>query len=75
MPYINKTADPRDLTIFMISFISSFEITSEIHVWTKIFFFWVAESADDVDPNGIKTLLAMILKHFLLKARHFKWSS
>ena len=59
----------RDLTIFMISFISSFEIISVVIPDPKILF-WIAASVADTDavnPNGIKTILANGLSILLIK--------
>ena len=56
---INKPNSSRDITIYIISSISSFEINVVIPD-TKVFF-WIAASFADaavVYPNGIKTLLA-----------------
>ena len=58
--YINKPDFSRGLTIFIISFISSFEIIIVVIPNPKIFL-WIAPSVADattVNPNGFKTLLA-----------------
>ena len=58
--FINKHYSLRDLTTFMISFISSLEIINGVVPDLNIFL-WIAASvtdADRVNPNGIKTLLA-----------------
>ena len=59
-PFINKPDPSRDLIIFIISFIFSFEIISVVIPGPKIFF-WVAASVVDaasVNPNYNETLLA-----------------
>ena len=48
-PFINKPVSSRDLIIFMISFISSFEIVSVVMSGLKIFF-WIPVSVADVAP-------------------------
>ena len=56
----------KDLIVFIISFISSFEV---INVVVSIFL-WIAASVVDaasVDPNGIKTLVANGLSTFFIK--------
>ena len=60
MAFISKPDYFRDLTIFMISSIYSFEIINAVITGPKIFF-WIAAPVSDtaaVNPNGIKTLLA-----------------
>ena len=57
-PFINKSDSSSDLTIFMISLISSFEIISVVTPDLNIFF---------VNPNVIKTLLTTGLSTFPLK--------
>ena len=63
----------QDLTIFMISFISSFEIINVAMPDAHIFL-WIAASfaaaAADVRPNGIKTLLDNGLSTFPIKGNH-----
>ena len=59
-PFIYKPYSPRDLTIFMISFTSSFEIINVVITVS------VAD-ATAVNPNGIKTLLANGLSTFPIK--------
>ena len=57
MPFINNPDSLRELTIFMISFISSLEIINVVKPDPKIFL-WIAVSVVDaaaVNPNGIKT--------------------
>ena len=73
MPFINKPDFSRDLTIFMISFIFSFEIINVVIPDPKMFF-WIDESVADaaaVNPNGIKTLLVNGLSTFLIKGNPF----
>ena len=59
-PLINNPESLRDLTIFIISFLSSLEITCIVKPDSNIFL-WIAASVADaaaVNPKGIKTLLA-----------------
>ena len=58
--FLDKPESLRDLTIFIMSSISSFNITSVVGPESKIFLFIPASAADaaSADPNGIKTLLA-----------------
>ena len=80
-PFISKPDYSRDLTIFMISFISLFEIINVVHfakskgcVADQNIFSWIGASAVDaaaVNPNGIKTLLGNFSVHFSLKKIHF----
>ena len=73
MPFINKSGTSSDLAIFIISFISSFEIISVV-LSDKNIFLWIASSvatATAVNPNKIKTLLASGLSKFSLNAIHF----
>ena len=79
-PFINKPDSSRDLTILMISFISSLEIIN-VAVPDPNIFLWIAasvakaaaaaivaaEAAAVAVPNGIKTLLANDLHIFLFK--------
>ena len=68
--FINKSDSLRYLTIFMKSFIISFEIINAIVQQAKSegrpdpnILLWIVESAADAAPvnsNGIKTLLAML---------------
>ena len=55
---MGKIVNPsNDLTIFIISFISSFEIGNVV-LWDPNIFLWVVASvaaAATVNPNGIKT--------------------
>ena len=53
--FINKPDPSGDLTIFMISFISSFAVTPNPAIILCIPVFDVSVS---IDPNGMKTLLA-----------------
>ena len=67
--FINKPHSPKDLTIFIISLISSFGI---INIVTKDYniFFWIAASVADAaafNPNDIRTLLANVLSRLLIK--------
>ena len=65
-PFINEPDSSRDLTNFMIPFISSFEIINVV-VPDPNFFLWIAASvaaAAAVNPNGIKRLLANGLNTF-----------
>ena len=55
-PFINKPDSSSDLTILMISFISSFEIISVVIPDPKIFFGIAASFAASVFSNGPKTL-------------------
>ena len=65
-PFINKSDSSRDLTIVIISFVSSFEVIDVVHLVEgrmpepKIFFQITAPDADvaAINPNGIKILLA-----------------
>ena len=60
MPFINKPTFPRDLVIFIKSFISLFEITNVV-MPDPNFFSLIAASLTDtasVNPNGTKLLLA-----------------
>ena len=59
MPFLNKPDYLRDLTIFMISFISSLEIINVVVPDPNIFLWIVASVADAtaVNPNGIKMFL------------------
>ena len=60
MSFINKPDSSRDLTIFMISFISLLEIINVVVLDPNIFL-WTAPSvaaAAAVNPTGIKTRLA-----------------
>ena len=71
--FINKTDFSRDLTIFKISFISSFEIINVVTPDPNRFL-WKAASVSDaaaVNRNGIKTLLASGLITFSLNAIQF----
>ena len=66
---INKPGCFGNLTIFIISFISSFEIVNVVLQDPKIFL-WIVTSAADtaaVTPNSIKALLANGLSTFPIK--------
>ena len=59
MFFINKPDSSTDLTVFMTSLISSFEIINVVPPGPNIFL-WIAASvaeAATVNPNGIETLL------------------
>ena len=69
--FINKPDFCSDLTNFIISFISSFEIINVVTPDQNIFL-WIATFAADaaaVNPNGIKTLLANGLSTFRIKGK------
>ena len=68
LPFINKLKSSRDLTISLISSISSFEIIIDAVLERRAFFKKVAASTADaavVNPNGIKTLLVSCVSTFL----------
>ena len=67
MPCINKPDSPSDLTIFIISFISSLEIINVVLPDPNIFLWIAASIAAAVNPNGIKMLLANGLSTFPIK--------
>ena len=70
-PYINKRDSSRNLIIFMTSPISSFEIITAI-VLALISFLRITASAAKVvvvNPNCIKTLLAIGLGTFFINSR------
>ena len=65
IPFISKSAYSIDLTIFMISSISSFENTSVVP--ERNFFFWIAvfvAKAVSFNPKGTKTVLAHSVSTF-----------
>ena len=68
-PFINKPVYSSDLAIFIISFISSFEIINFATPYPKIFLGIATSVADsaDVNPNGIKRLMANGLDTFPIK--------
>ena len=69
MPFIYKPNSSRDLAIFTISFISSFEIISVVTSDPNIFL-WIAATVADaaaVNPKGIKIPLANSLSTFPIK--------
>ena len=71
MSFMNKLGSSRDLSIFMISFISSFKIMNVAMPYSNNFF-WIAAYvayAAAVDLNGIKTLLANSLSTFSIKGK------
>ena len=60
-PFISKPDFSRDLTIFIISSISLFEITNDVVLDPKMFFCIVPSvSAVAVNPNGIKKHLVHV---------------
>ena len=67
--FINDSGSSRDLTIFIISFISSLEIINVVKSDPKIVLRIAASVADAaaVNPNGIKLLLANGLTKFFIK--------
>ena len=68
-PFINNPDSSRDLTIFIISFISSLESINVVKPDLNIFL-WIAAfvtAAAAVNPHGIKTLLASDLSTFPIK--------
>ena len=65
-PFINKKDSSRDLTIFMKSFISSFKIFNVVVPDPNFFAASVADAAA-VNPDEIKTLLAVGLSTFFIK--------
>ena len=72
-PFTNKSDSSRDLTIFMISSTSSFEIIHIVIPNPKIFLCIPAsvDDAADVNPNSIKTVLAYGLSTFFIKVKQF----
>ena len=68
-PFINKPDTSSDLIIFIILFISSFEIINVVTLDPNIFLWIIASVADAAgfNPNGIKTLLANGLSTFPIK--------
>ena len=68
MSFINKRNSSRDLSILIISFISSFEIVNSYYQGPNIFL-WLAASvaATSVNSDGIKTFSAYSFKTFFLK--------
>ena len=69
--FIDKPDSSRYLTIFMISFISSFEIINVVIPDSNIFLCIAASVADAiaVDSNGMKMLVANGLSTFLIKGK------
>ena len=60
-PYKNKSESSRDLTILIMSSISSFDIINGVLLLDPKSFLYIPVSAADataVNPNGIRTLLA-----------------
>ena len=70
-PFIKKTDSSRDLTIFIISFKSSFENTN-VFVSEPNIFFRIAVSVAEAaafNPKGTKTLLTNVLSTFTIKGK------
>ena len=69
--FINKPALSRDLTISIISFISSFEITNNLVPGPNIFFRKPASTTDDVvvNLNSLSNLLASDLSTILTDSK------
>ena len=70
--FVNKSNSSRDLTIWDLSFISSFKMINVVLPGPSFFFLWVAASVGNaaaVKPNGIKTLLASGLSIFSNKSQ------
>ena len=68
--FINKLDSSKDLTIFVISYISSLEIINFVTPDSNVFL-WIAASAADaasVNHNVIKTFLANSLSTFPIKS-------
>ena len=62
-PFSNKSESSRELTILILSCISSFDITIVVVPDAKIFFLCIPASAADagaVNPNGIKKRLVKV---------------
>ena len=71
--FINNPDSSKDLTIFNISFISSFKTINYVIPDPNMFLLIAASLGDAVavNPNGIKTLLANILSPFPIKGNPF----
>ena len=67
--FINKQDSSSDLTIFMIPFISSFQIINFVNMIQT--FLMNSVSAAAVNPNEVKTLLANGLSTFPIKRNPF----
>ena len=69
--FINKLDSLRDLTIFIISFISSFEIINIVILIPGIFYVFLVSATDAaaVNPNRIKMHLANGLSTFFIKGK------
>ena len=67
MSFINNPDSSRDLTVFIMSLISSLKIISVVKQDQRIFL-WVAASVVDtaINSNGIKRLFANVLSTFPL---------
>ena len=69
-PFNNNPESSRDFTISIRSSISLFDIVSVVLLPDPNIFLCIPASAADaaaVNPNGINTLLAKVLLHFLLE--------
>ena len=68
-PFNNKPESSRNFTILIRFSISLFDIINVVFPDPNIFICIPASATDAaaVNPGGIKTLLAMVLLHFLLK--------
>ena len=68
MHFINEPYSSRDLTIFIITSISLFEIIDAVIPDSKFFFLMTAPVADGVtvNPNDIKTLLGNGVSTFFI---------
>ena len=68
-PFFNKPDSSKDLTIYMISFISSFKIIDAVTLNQRVVLHIPACAADTavVNRNGIKMLLANGLSTFFIK--------
>ena len=71
IPFINKPDSSTDLTIFLISLISSFEIINAVVPNQKFLLKIVASVADAaaVNPNDINTLLVNDFSRSLIKGK------
>ena len=69
--FINKPDSSRDLTIFIILFISLFEINIVVIRSPKILLCIQVSAADSAafNPTGINTLLAKALSTFFIKGK------
>ena len=71
MPFINKQDYSGDLSIFIVSSISSFEIINAVVPDPQFFFRTDVSVADAavVNPNGIKTIFANDLSAFFINGK------